>query len=59
MQHSLVVAYIDKKKLNKVVKKETAVRRKVRKFKDGKMRTKFEERVGELMSTGTQNAQNL
>ena len=50
LQHRLVVADLDKKKLKKVVRKGAVERRMVWKLKDEETRARFEERVGELVS---------
>ena len=50
LQHRLVVADLDKKKLKKVVRKGAVERRMVWKLKEEETRARFEERVGELVS---------
>ena len=50
LQHRLVVVDLVKKKVKKVVRKEAIERRKVWKLKEDDTRTRFEERVGELVS---------
>ena len=55
LQHRLLVADVDKRKLTKVVKKESRVKRMVRKLKDTEMQEKFERRVEELVDIETTN----
>ena len=45
LQHRLLVADVDKRKLNKVIKKESRVKRMVWKLKEREMQGKFERRV--------------
>jgi len=56
LQHRLVVADMDKKKVRKVIRKERTVKRKVWMLKDDNMREKFEEKSEELVDV---NAKNL
>ena len=51
LQHRLVVTDLVKKKVKKVVRKEAIERRKVWKPKKDDTRTRFEGRVGMLVST--------
>ena len=46
---------MDKRKLNKVVKKESRVKRMVWKLKEREMQEKFERRVEELVDVKTTN----
>ena len=46
LQHPLLVADVDKRKLNKVIKKESRVKHMVWKLKETEMQEKFERRVG-------------
>ena len=55
LQHPLLVANVDKTKLNKVVKKESRVKRMVWKLKEREMQEKFEKRVEELVDVETTN----
>ena len=55
LQHRLLVANVDKRKLNKVVKKESRVKRMVWILKDTEMQEKFERRVEELVDIETTN----
>ena len=55
LQHRLLVAEVDKRKLNKVVKKESRVKRMVWKLKEREMQEKFERRVKELVDVKTTN----
>ena len=55
LQHRLLVADVDKRKLNKVVKKESMVKRMVWKLKEREMQEKFERRVEELVDVETTN----
>ena len=55
LQHRLLVADVDKRKLTKVVKKESRVKRMVWKLKERKMQEKFERRVEELVDVETTN----
>ena len=48
LQHRLVVTDIDKRKLKKIVKNEQTIRR-VWKLKGSNMKTRFQERVEELV----------
>ena len=50
LQHRLVVTDLVKKKVKKVVRKETIERRKVWKLKEDDTRARFKGRVGELVS---------
>ena len=50
LQHRLVVVDLDKRKVRKVVRKETVQRRKVWKLKEEETRVRFERRVGELVN---------
>ena len=54
LQYRLLVADVDQRKLNKVVKKESRVKRMVWKFKEREMQDKF-ERVEELVDVETTN----
>ena len=54
LQHQLLVADVDKRKLNKVVKKESRVKRMIWKLKERKIQEKF-ERVEELVDVETTN----
>ena len=49
LQHQLVVTGIDKRKLKKVVKNEQTVKKMVQKLNENNMKTKFQERVKELV----------
>ena len=51
LQHRLVVTNLVRKKVKKVVRKEAIERRKVWKLKEDDTRTRFERRVGQLVST--------
>ena len=51
LQHGLVLADVDDKKINKVIKKERLKKRKVWKLQDKEIKAKFEEKVAELIST--------
>ena len=55
LQHRLLVADVDKRKLNKVVTKESRVKRMVWKLKEREMQEKFERRVEELVNVETTN----
>ena len=55
LQHQLLVADVDKRKLNKVVKKKSRVKRMVWKLKEREMQEKFERRVEELVDVETTN----
>ena len=55
LQHRLLVADVDKRKLNKVVKKESRVKGMAWKLKEGEMQEKFERRVEELIDVKTTN----
>ena len=55
LQHRLLVADVDKRKLNKVIKKESRVKRMVWKLKDTEMQEKFERRVEEFVDIETTN----
>ena len=55
LQHRLLIADVDKRKLNKVVKKESRVKRMVWKLKKREMQQKFERRVEELVDVETTN----
>ena len=55
LQHRLLVADVDKRKLNKVIKKESRVKRMVWKLKEREMQEKFERRVEELVDVETTN----
>ena len=55
LQHRLLVADVDKIKLNKVVKEESRVKRVVWKLKEREMQEKFERRVEELVDVETTN----
>ena len=46
---------MDKRKLNKVVKKESSVKRMARKLKEKEMQEKFERKVEELVDVETTN----
>ena len=54
-QHALVIAYIDKRKIRKVVRKTCADRRKITLPKDVKIRKRFEEKVTKLVDVGAPN----
>ena len=58
LQHQLVVTDIDKRKLKKVVKNEQTFRRGIWKFKEDNMKTKFQERVRELVDVDAPNLWN-
>ena len=53
--HRLLVADLDKRKLNKVVKKESRVKRMVWKLKEREKQEKFKRRVEELVDVETTN----
>ena len=55
LQHRLLVADVDKRKLNKVIKKESRVERTVWKLQEREMQEKFERRVEELVDVETTN----
>ena len=55
LQHRLLVVDVDKRKLNKVVKKESRVKHMIWKLKERKMQEKFERRVEELVDVETTN----
>ena len=55
LQHRLLVADVDKRKPNKVIKKESRVKRMVWKLKEREMQEKFERRVEELVDVETTN----
>ena len=55
LQHGLVIADIDKKKIRKVVRKTCAERRKIRLLKDVKSRKQFKKKVIELVDVGVPN----
>ena len=51
LQHRLVVVYLNKKVLKKVVRKERIIRRKIWKLNENRTRVRFEKRVKELVNT--------
>ena len=53
LQHRLLVTDLDKKKVKKIVRKESIMRRRVWKLNENNMRRRFEERVEELVNVGT------
>ena len=55
LQHRLLAGDVDKRKLNKVVKKGSRVKRMVWKLKGREMQQKFERRVEELVDVETTN----
>ena len=55
LQHRLLVADVIKRKLNKVVKKESRVKRMVWKLKEREMHENFERKVEELVDVETTN----
>ena len=55
LQHRLLVADVDKRKLNKTVKKESRLKRIIWKLKERKMQEKFDTRVEELIDVETTN----
>ena len=55
LQHRQLDADVDKRKLNKVFKKESRVKRMVWKLKEKEMQEKFEKRVEELVDVETTN----
>ena len=57
LQHQLMVTDIDKRKLKKVVKNEQTFRR-VWELKENNMKTKFQERVKELVDVDAPNLWN-
>ena len=57
LQHRLVVTDMDKRKLKKLVKNEQTFRR-VWKLKENDMKTKFQERVRELVDVDVRNLWN-
>ena len=59
LQHRLLVANVDDRKLNKVVKKESRIKRMVWKLKEREMQEKFERRVEELLMLKQQICGNL
>ena len=59
LQHRLLVADVDDRKLNKVVKKKSRVKRMVWKSKEREMQEKFERRVEELLMLKQQICGNL
>ena len=54
-QHALVIAYIDKRKIRKVVRKTPTERRKTTLLKDLKTRKLFEEKVTKFVDVGAPN----
>ena len=54
-QHRLLVAEVDERKLNNVVKKESRVKCMVWKFKKREMQEKFKRKVEELVDVETTN----
>ena len=54
LQHRLVVADIEKKKLKKIVKNEQTFRR-IWKLKENNVKTKFQERVRKLVDVDAPN----
>ena len=55
LQHRLLVVDVDKRKLNKVVKKKSRAKRMVWKLKEREMQEKLERRVEELVDVETTN----
>ena len=55
IQHALVIADIDKKKIRKVVRKTCAERRMISLLKYEMMRKRFEEKVMTLVDVGVPN----
>lgn len=51
LQHGLIVVNINRRKLKKVIRKNTIMRRKLWKLKERDVRKRFEERVCELVDT--------
>ena len=58
LQHWLVVTGIDKRKLKKVVKNEQTFRWRVWKLKENNMKTRFPERVKEVVDVDIPNLWN-
>ena len=58
LQHWLVATDIDKKKLKKIVSNEQTVRKRVWKLKENNMKTRFQDRVKELVDVDTSNLSN-
>ena len=55
IQHALVMADIDKRKIRKVVRKTCAERRKITLLKDVKMMKRFEEKETKFVDLGAPN----
>ena len=55
MQHRLLVANVNKRKLNEVIKRESKLKRVASNLKEGNLLEKFEKRVEELVDVGTTN----
>ena len=55
LQHRLVVTDIDKRKLKKVVKNEQTNKKRVWKLKENNMKTRFQERVKNLVDVDAPN----
>ena len=55
LQHALVIAGMDKKKIREVVRKTNAERRKITLLKDVKIRKQFDEKVIKLVYIGAPN----
>ena len=58
IEHWLVVTDIDKRKLNKEVKNEQTIKKKVWKLKENNMKTRFQETVKELDDVDAPNLWN-
>jgi len=50
LQHRLIIANVDKRKLKKMVKKNGVLRRRVWKLKESNIRERFVKGVGELVN---------
>ena len=55
LQHRLLLADVDKRKRNKVIKKESRIKHMVWKLKEREMQEKFERKVEELVDVETTN----
>ena len=58
LHHRMVVTDVDKRKLKKVVKNNQTFRRRVWKLKENNMKTKFQERIRELVDVDAPNLWN-
>ena len=55
LQHQLVVTDVDKRKLKKAVKSEQTISGRVWKLKENNMKTRFQEKVKELVDVDAPN----